>query len=201
VEIRRGGDHGLEASVAEEMWRRGGHWGVTRPGGRRRRVASNRAAGRHPREAGRGLADHTRQGAATPRRTWRAAGGEPRVAGAGGSGGQTLAACSGSNRGRGGRRACARCRDPQHHAVEPSGSRAQHARASGTRARRASTRAARARAAGIRRRSLGLPEVQLGQGRQPVGRRNRGDRWGAGITRAAGGRTAEEVGRARQGGG
>ena len=52
MEIRRGGDRGLEASVAEEMWRRGGHWGVTRPGGRRRRVASNRAAGRHPREAG-----------------------------------------------------------------------------------------------------------------------------------------------------
>jgi len=105
VEIQRGGDRGLEVSVAEEMWRRGGHWGVTRPGGRRRRIASNRAAGRHPREARRGLADRTRQGAATPRRTWRAAGGEPRVAGAGGSGGQTLAACSGSNCGRGGRRA------------------------------------------------------------------------------------------------
>ena len=88
----------------------------------------------------------------------------------------------------------------RRYAAGPSGSRAQHARASGTRARRASTRAAGARAAGIRR-SLGLPEVQLGQGRQPVGRRNRGDRWGAGITRAAGGRTAEEVGRARQGGG
>ena len=53
LEIRWGGDRDLEASVAEEMWRRGGHWGVTRPGGRRRRVASNRAAGRHPREAGR----------------------------------------------------------------------------------------------------------------------------------------------------
>ena len=107
---------------------------------------------------------------------------------------------SGGRRGRGGRRACARGREPRHHAAGPSGSRAQHARASGTRARRASTRAAGSRAAGIRR-SLGLPEVQLGQGRQPVGRRNRGDRWGAGITRAAGGRTAEEVGRARQGGG
>jgi len=108
---------------------------------------------------------------------------------------------AGSRREEAGGGSCTPRAPGRRYAAGPLGSRAQHACASGTRARRASTRAAGARAVGIRRRSLGLPEVQLGQGRQPVGRRNRGDRWGAGIMRAAGGRTAEEVRRARQGGG
>ena len=171
LEIWQGGDRGLEASVAEEMWRRGGHWGVTRPGGRRRRVASNRAAGRHPREAGRGLADRARQGATTPRRTWRAAGGEPRVAGAAGEvGGHARAAGSRGTTRRG-----------------PRGA------AHSTRARQGPALAGQARAPqGRGRRGFGGAS-----GCRRCSSVRAGSRWGGG-TEATGG---ERASRAQQGGG
>ena len=50
LEIRRGGDRGLEAFVAEEKWSQGGHWGVTRPGGRRRQQPGGRQAPARGRE-------------------------------------------------------------------------------------------------------------------------------------------------------
>jgi hypothetical protein len=73
-----------------------------------------------------------RQRAMALSRTWMATGGEPRVIGSGGSGGQTLAALSGSNRGRevGGHARVARSRGTMWRALEePCTTRARDPRA------------------------------------------------------------------------